>query len=119
MSVSTLDIRVRKVEKSRISELDPSNIQFGKTYSDHMLIAYYEDGAWKQPEIMPFHDLTFSPATTFMHYGQAIFEGIKAYKDAHGNPLIFRPYDNWERMNRSAERMAMPPVPGDIFIEGL
>ena len=119
MSISTLDIRVRKVEKSRISELDPSNIQFGKTYSDHMLIAYYEDGAWKQPEIMPFHDLTFSPATTFMHYGLAIFEGIKAYKDPHGNPNIFRPYDNWERMNRSAKRMAMPPVPEEIFIDGL
>ncbi len=119
MIVTALDIKVSKVENSRIGELDPSNIQFGKTYSDHMLVAYYEDGVWKQPEIMPFHDLTFSPATTFFHYGQAIFEGVKAYKDPEGNPLIFRPYDNWTRMNRSAERMAMPEVPEYIFIEGM
>jgi len=119
MSVATLDIKIRKVEKSRISEVDPENIQFGKMYSDHMLVAYYEDGVWGQPEIMPFNNLSFSPATTFFHYGQAIFEGVKAYKDPEGNPLIFRPQDNWKRMNRSAERMAMPDVPEDIFIEGM
>lgn len=119
MSVSTSDISVRKVEKSRISEVDPQNIQFGKIYSDHMLVAYYEDGAWKQPEIMPFHDLTFSPATTFLHYGQAIFEGVKAYKNPQGEPVIFRPYDNWKRMNRSAERMAMPAVSEELFVEGM
>ncbi|XZF14698.1 branched-chain amino acid aminotransferase [Chitinophagaceae bacterium MMS25-I14] len=119
MSVSTSDIRVKKVEKSRISELKQDNIQFGKQYADHMLVAYYEDGAWKQPEIVPFDKLSLSPATTFMHYGQAIFEGVKAYKDPQGNPIIFRPYDNWKRMNRSAERMAMPDVPEEIFIEGM
>ncbi len=119
MSVSSKDISITKVEKSRISELDPSDIHFGMNYSDHMLIAKYENGAWQKPEIMPFHNMTFSPATTFFHYGQAIFEGVKAYKDADGNPLIFRPYDNWKRMNRSAERMAMPEVPEDIFIDGM
>jgi len=119
MSVSTLDINVKRVGKSRLSEVDPKNIQFGKVYSDHMLVAYYEDGAWKQPEIVPFHDLSFSPATTFMHYGQAIFEGVKAYKDPHGNPVIFRPYDNWKRMNRSAERMAMPAIPKELFVDGM
>jgi branched-chain amino acid aminotransferase len=119
MSVTTLEINVRKTDKSRISEVDQANIQFGKLYSDHMLVAYYEDGAWKQPEIMPFHDIAFSPATTFFHYGQAIFEGVKAYKNPQGDPIIFRPYDNWKRMNRSAERMAMPDVPEDLFVEGM
>ena len=119
MSVSLPEININKIGQSRISEVDPLNIQFGKTYSDHMLVAYFEDGAWKQPEIVPFDNLTFSPATTFFHYGQAIFEGVKAYKDADGNPLIFRPYDNWKRMNRSAERMAMPAVPEEIFIGGM
>ncbi len=119
MSVSTLDIQVSKTTQSRINELNPANIQFGKQYADHMLVAYYEDGAWKQPEIVPFDKISLSPATTFMHYGQAIFEGVKAYKDPNGNPIIFRPYDNWKRMNRSAERMAMPDVPEDIFIEGM
>ncbi len=119
MGVSTLDISIKKVTNSRVNQVDFNNIQFGKIYSDHMLIAYYENGDWKQPEIMPFDDLKFSPATTFMHYGQAIFEGIKAYKDPNGNPLIFRPHDNWKRMNRSANRMAMPDVPESIFIDGL
>ncbi len=119
MGVSSMDISINKVEKSRLSEVDFADIQFGKIYSDHMLIAYYENGAWLKPEIVPFHNLSLSPATTFIHYGQAIFEGIKAYKDADGNPLIFRPRDNWKRMNTSAHRMAMPDVPEDIFIEGM
>lgn len=119
MSVSMPELIVTKTAESRLSEVDPANIQFGKIYSDHMLIAYYENGAWKQPEIMPYANLSLSPATTFMHYGQAIFEGIKAYKDANGNPLVFRPYDNWKRMNRSAERMAMPAVTEEVFIDGL
>jgi len=119
MSVSTTEFVVKKVEQSRINEVDLTNVQFGKNYSDHMLIAYYENGAWKQPEIMPYSNLSLSPATTFMHYGQAIFEGIKAYKDPNGKPLIFRPYDNWKRMNRSAHRMAMPDVPMDIFVDGI
>ncbi len=114
-----MDITVRKVKESRIGAVDPKNIQFGKIYSDHMLVAYYENGEWKQPEIMPFDNLSLSPATTFMHYGQAIFEGVKAYKDPQGNPIIFRPYDNWKRMNRSAERMAMPAVPEELFIDGM
>lgn len=119
MSVSATDIIVNKVEKSRIHQLNLDNIQFGKLYADHMLVAHYENGAWKQAEIMPFDNLSLSPATTFMHYGQAIFEGVKAYKDTNGEAVIFRPYDNWKRFNRSAERMAMPDVPEEIFIEGM
>ncbi len=119
MSVSTMDIVVKKAEKSRINQLNPDNIQFGKLYADHMLTCYYEDGEWKQPEIVPFSQLHLSPATTFMHYGQAIFEGVKAYKDQEGNPVIFRPVDNWKRMNRSANRMAMPDVPEELFVEGM
>jgi branched-chain amino acid aminotransferase len=126
MNVSTLDIqeknmnlKVKKSESSRIGQMDPEHIQFGKLYSDHMFIAQYENGAWKQPSIVPFSNLSLSPATTFFHYGQAIFEGVKAYKDPNGNPIIFRPYDNWKRMNRSAERMAMPAVPEEFFVEGI
>jgi branched-chain amino acid aminotransferase len=119
MSESTLDISIKKIEKSRIAEIDALNINFGKHYSDHMLIAVYENGNWNPPEIMPFHNLYLSPATTFFHYGQAIFEGVKAYLDADGNPLIFRPHENWKRMNRSAVRMAMPELPEEIFIEGM
>jgi len=119
MSVPVLGFPVTRVEKSRINEIDPANIQFGKHYSDHMLLARYEDGEWRQPEIVPFGNLSLSPATTFMHYGQAIFEGVKAYKDPQGNPVIFRPFDNLKRMNISAKRMAMPEVPEEIFVEGM
>jgi branched-chain amino acid aminotransferase len=112
-------IRIDKIEHSRIGEIDPKNIQFGKNYSDHMLVAYYENGAWQEPVIEPYRNLSFSPATTFFHYGQAIFEGVKAYKNPQGEPIIFRPHDNWKRMNRSAHRMAMPSVPEELFIGGM
>lgn len=119
MSVSSMDIVVNKTAKSRISQLNPHDIQFGKLYSDHMLVAHYENGEWQQAEIMPYGDLSLNPATTFIHYGQSIFEGVKAYRDPNGNPIIFRPYDNLKRMNRSAERMAMPHIPEELFIDGL
>jgi len=114
-----LQIKINRVAQSRINEVDPSNIQFGKAYSDHMLIAVYENGEWGLPEIVPYQPLTYSPATTFFHYGQSIFEGVKAYKDPDANPLIFRPRDNWQRMNRSAQRMAMPQIPEEIFVDGM
>jgi len=119
MEKTALKIHITQVEKSRINELDPDNIQFGKKYSDHMLIANYEDGEWQEPEIMPFQNFSLSPATTFIHYGQAIFEGVKAYREKDGNPVIFRPIDNWKRMNKSAVRMDMPEIPEEIFIEGM
>lgn len=114
-----MEMKVRRVAESRINELDFNNISFGKLYTDHMFMVNYANGEWGTPEILPFSNLSLSPATTFMHYGQAIFEGIKAYKDPQGNPIIFRPADNWRRMNRSAERMAMPQVPEELFMEGL
>lgn len=119
MDVFTFDVRIKKTENSRLHELDKNNIEFGKVYSDHMLIADYVDGAWRQPEIVPYGNLSMSPATSFFHYGQAIFEGVKAYKDPDGNPVIFRPQDNWKRMNRSAIRMGMPAIPEELFMEGM
>lgn len=119
MNVSTFDINVQKTELSRINQLDPNNINFGKIYSDHMLVAKYSNGEWNTAEIVPFQNLSMNPATSFIHYGQAIFEGIKAYKNPQGEATIFRPYDNYKRFNRSANRMGMPDVPEDIFMEGM
>lgn len=119
MNASTLDIQITKTNDSKIHEFDQDNIVFGKKYGDHMLTVNFENGAWQQVEIKPFQNLSFSPATTFIHYGQAIFEGIKAYKDKDGNPGIFRPHDNWKRMNVSAHRMDMPDIPEEIFMEGM
>jgi branched-chain amino acid aminotransferase len=114
-----MGIKTTKVASSRINEFDESNIQFGKLYADHMLVADYADGAWGTTEIMPYGDIAMSPATTFIHYGQSIFEGIKAYKNKDGRVAIFRPEENWKRFNRSADRMGMPDVPFDIFMEGM
>lgn len=117
MTTSTMAPKITKTTASRIHQLDPNNIQFGKLYSDHMFVVCYEQGAWKQGEIRPYENLSLSPSTTFFHYGQAIFEGVKAYRQADGSVAIFRPRDNWKRMNISGERMAMPPIPKELFID--
>ena len=114
-----MDIQVTKTAKSKIGEIDFDKLPFGRYFTDHMLEVDYADGGWSTVRIRPFQDLVLSPALSAIHYGQSIFEGIKAYKDREGHPFIFRPYDNFRRFNLSAERMMMPPVPEDIFIEGM
>src|SRR6202012_2819378 len=84
-----------------------------------MLEVDYVNGEWRQVQIRPYQPLELSPALSAIHYGQSIFEGIKAYKDRDGRPFIFRPYENFRRFNISAERMMMPVVPEEIFIEGM
>jgi len=117
--IAAMDIQVTKTAKSKIGEIDFNNLPFGKYFTDHMLEVDYVNGEWKQVSIRPYGNLSLSPALAALHYGQSIFEGIKAYKDREGNPFIFRPYDNFKRFNMSAERMCMPTVPEDIFIEGM
>jgi branched-chain amino acid aminotransferase len=117
--VAALDINITRVERSKLNEMSLENIPFGRYYTDHMLEADYENGEWKNIEIKPYQPLLLEPSTAALHYGQAIFEGIKAYKDSDGNAFIFRPKDNYKRFNLSAERMQMPPVPEDIFMEGM
>jgi branched-chain amino acid aminotransferase len=114
-----MEIITQKVIDSRVNQLDPKDNKFGKIYSDHMLVADYKDGKWSKAEIVPYDNLSMSPSTTFIHYGQSIFEGIKAYKNQDGHINIFRPEQNWHRFNRSAERMGMPAVPEDIFMDGM
>ena len=108
-----------KVTKSRLSEVDLSNLAFGKTFTDHMLVADYYDGKWQKSEIIPYGPTSTSPSIYALHYGQSIFEGLKAVKDANGNAMLFRPEDNWKRLNYSAHRLAMPDLPREIFMEGL
>jgi len=117
--IAALDIQVTKTLKSRLSEMDFNHLPFGKFYTDHMLEVDYKDGQWQRVGIRPFQALSMSPGLSAIHYGQSIFEGIKAYKDREGNPFIFRPFDNFKRFNLSAERMQMPVVPEEIFIEGM
>lgn len=117
--VAAAGINITKVETSKLQDINLENLPFGRYFTDHMLEADYENGEWKNVEIKPYQPLLLEPSLAALHYGQAIFEGIKAYKDADGNAAIFRPYDNFKRFNISAERMNMPVVPEEIFIEGM
>lgn len=112
-------IAVERVKQSRLVDTDLDNVKFGRAFSDHMFVMDYADGAWQEPSIIPFGDLTMSPATLVLHYSQTIFEGLKAYRSAEGEVRLFRPKDNIARMNRSAERMCMPAIPEDLFLEGM
>jgi len=119
MTAETLHVEIKQTEKSRLPEVDFTNLGFGRIMSDHMFIADYRDGQWQDLRIAPYGDLSLSPATAALHYGQAIFEGMKAYKNDAGDTLLFRAIDNWKRLNQSAERMCMPAIPEEIFMEGL
>lgn len=115
----TLDIKITKAGHSKLNDMTLENVPFGKYFTDHMLEADFENGEWKNIEIKPYQPLLIAPSNAALHYGQAIFEGIKAYKDEEGNAFIFRPQDNFKRFNISAGRMQMPTVPEEIFIEGM
>ena len=117
--VETTNINVTKVAKSKLKDLDFSNLPFGKHFTDHMLVATYANGGWQSVEIRPYEALSLQPSIVAIHYGQAIFEVIKSYRYENGEAQIFRPYDNYKRFNISAERMCMPTVPEEIFIEGM
>jgi len=110
---------VTKIERSKLKDTPLENIPFGKYFTDYMLEADYENGEWKNAEIKPYQPLILNPALAALHYGQSIFEGIKAYRMENGDISIFRPYDNFQRFNISAERMQMPVVPEELFIEGM
>lgn len=113
------DFNVTRVERSKLNTMSLENIPFGKYFTDHMLEADFEDGEWKNIEIKPYQPLLLSPSLAALHYGQAIFEGLKAYKNPHGEARIFRPYDNFIRFNKSAGRMEMAEVNEEIFVEGM
>lgn len=120
MNQVDLQIPIQKVATSRLSEVDFNNIAFGKTYSDHMLVADYEGGVWKDCRIVPFDNMPLSPATSALHYGQSVFEGLKAYRSEQEDKiLVFRPDENFKRLNKSAVRMCMPEIPEEIFMDGL
>ncbi|MGK6349909.1 branched-chain amino acid aminotransferase [Parapedobacter sp. DT-150] len=116
---ATTAIRVEQTQQSRLPQVDFNNLKFGQLFSDHMLVADYTDGHWGEVSIMPYGNLSLSPSTSALHYGQAIFEGMKAYKFANGTVSMFRPDKNLERFNKSALRLEMPAVPEEIFIGGL
>jgi len=117
--IAVADFNITKVDRSKLNDINLENIPFGKYMTDYMLEVDFEDGKWQTPEIKPYQPLLMQPSIAAIHYGQSIFEGVKAYKNAEGEAFIFRPQDNFRRFNKSAERMQMPTVPEEIFMEGL
>ena len=117
--MSTHSIPVTKNQNPKLPTYNMDEIAFGKNFSDHMLVADYENGEWKNVEIKPYAPFQVDPSCATLHYGQTIFEGIKAYKNEKGEVVIFRPDQNFIRFNTSAERMQMPAIPEWIFMEGM
>lgn len=115
----SLHISTKTVQKSKIASVDFDNLPFGHVFSDHMLVCDYENGAWKIPTIVPYGPITIDPSAKIFHYGQSIFEGMKAYKDKNDEVFLFRPLENHKRLNMSAKRLAIPEIPENYFMEGL
>lgn len=119
MNTETLNVNIVKTNNSKLPQVNWDELQFGRTFSDHMFVMDYKDGKWQQAEITEFKDLQMSPATSILHYGQTFFEGMKATKTESGEVMLFRPEENAKRFNISAERMCMPEVPVPMFIDAL
>jgi branched-chain amino acid aminotransferase len=117
--LATYEIDIVKSATSKIDKVDFDNLVFGRTFTDHMFICDYEDGKWQKPKITPYGPMSMEPSARVFHYGQAVFEGMKAYKDDENNVFLFRPNQNFKRINKSAARLAIPEFPKEYFFEGL
>ena len=114
-----INIDITRTNESKLPQMDFNNILFGRQFSDHMFIADYRDGVWTDARIVPFSNLSMSPAASVLHYGQSIFEGMKAHRGDNGEVFLFRMEDNMRRLNISAKRMCIPELPEEIFRSGL
>ena len=113
------DIQIVKAETTKINDVDFDNLKFGHVFSDHMLECDYEDGKWHEPKVVPYAPITLDPSAKIFHYGQSVFEGMKAYKDMDENVWLFRPLENFKRLNISCKRLAIPELPESYFMDGL
>ena len=112
-------MKITKIKDSRISSIDFSSLPFGRSFSDHMLVCNFRNGKWEDPEIRPYGSILMNPGSQVLHYGQSVFEGMKAFKNSSNEVLFFRREQNFNRLNKSAARMSIPEVPKDIFMNGL
>jgi branched-chain amino acid aminotransferase len=117
--VTTAAIKVERVSASRRAAFDATPPPFGAVASDHMLVASFHDGAWREAAVRPYGPIEVVPSISALQYGVSVFEGLKAERGPRGEVLLFRARDNARRMRRSAERLAMPPVPEQLFLDGL
>lgn len=118
-SITPNEIDIVKASASKINDVDFENLVFGNIFTDHMLVCDFKDGKWQKPTIKPYEPFLLDPSAKVFHYGQAIFEGMKAYKDESDDVWLFRPDENYKRFNASAKRMAMPEITEEIFLGGL
>ena len=116
---NALCIQVEKTQNSRLSQVDFDNIPFGRVFSDHMFVTEFKNGAWSNSSIKEYGNLEITPALISLHYGQSVFEGMKAYKNSKGEVFLFSPMENIKRLNRSADRLCMQHIDEDLFLEGL
>lgn len=117
--ISPVEIKIKPVKNSRVHEVDFNNLVFGRKFSDHMFVMEYQNGSWGEPEIKPYGPIEITPALNALHYGQAIFEGLKAFYVDENTVNIFRPKDHHERFNTSARRMVVPEHDYELFISAL
>lgn len=117
--MSPTTFRVERAGESRLSATDFSTLRFGEVFSDHMAQVIYADGAWRQGEILPFGPISLSPAVSVLHYGQAVFEGLKAFRHVSGAVNVFRPDAHYERFIRSCDRMGIPHLPRETWFEAI
>ena len=112
-------MKINKIKVSKIDQIDFNNLNFGSVFTDHMFTCDYINGEWVDAKICPYEPITISPSARVFHYGQACFEGMKAFKDNKKNTWLFRPKDNYERIIKSSVRLAMPEFSKELFFEGL
>ncbi|MDB9966999.1 aminotransferase class IV, partial [Flavobacteriaceae bacterium] len=112
-------MKVEKIKVSKIDQIDFDNLNFGSVFTDHMFSCDYIDGEWVNAQISPYKPISISPSARVFHYGQACFEGMKAFKDNKNKNWLFRPLDNYERILKSSIRLAMPEFPKELFFESL
>lgn len=112
-------LEINRANSSRLASVDMENIMFGNVFTDHMMVCDYKGGEWKDAQIKPYGPIELDPSAKVFHYGQAIFEGMKAFKDEQDKVWLFRPEDNIKRFNISSKRLAIPEFPEDVFLEGL
>ncbi|MCG2460626.1 branched-chain amino acid aminotransferase [Flavobacteriaceae bacterium F89] len=119
MDTSVKNLIVEKIKSSKIGQVDFDNLPFGDVFTDHMMVCDYKNGSWGTPKIIPYQPLTLDPSARVFHYGQAVFEGMKAYKDDKGQAWLFRPDENFRRINKSCVRLAIPEFPEEYFFDSL
>ena len=119
MEVDIFQTNIQLTKNSRLPQVNWKNLPFGKLFSDHMFTMDFDNGNWCKPKITPYGDISISPANSAIHYGQSCFEGMKAHRDQNGDIVLFRPYENARRFNRSNKRMCMPEINEEVFVNSI